>query len=60
VVAKKLQREITLMDSMPIEVILDHLKIMYDEKMPFNKYLGLKIDSLSIDSVVVRIDMRKN
>ena len=45
---------------MPIEVILDHLKIMYDEKMPFNKYLGLKIDSLSIDSVVVRIDMRKN
>ena len=26
--------------------------------MPFNKYLGLKIDSISTEGVVVRIDMR--
>jgi len=26
--------------------------------MPFNKYLGLKIDSISKEGVVVRIDMR--
>ena len=46
------------MDSIPIEVILDQLKIVYEEKMPFNKYLGLKIDSISTEGVVVRIDMR--
>lgn len=46
------------MDSIPIEEILDHLKTAYEEKMPFNKYLGLKIDSISTSGVVVRIDMR--
>lgn len=47
-----------LMDSLPIHVLLDHLKTVYEEKMPFNKYLGIKIDSLSVEGVVVRIDMR--
>jgi uncharacterized protein (TIGR00369 family) len=47
-----------IMDSIPIDVILEHLKIVYEEKMPFNKYLGLKIDSISRDGAVVRIDMR--
>lgn len=46
------------MDSLPIDVILEHLKIVYEEKMPFNKYLGLKIDSISTDGAVVRIDMK--
>ena len=45
------------MDTIPIEILLDHLKIFYEEKMPFNKYLGLKIDSITTDGVVVRIDM---
>ena len=46
------------MDSLPTEVILDNLKNIYEEMMPFNKYLGLKIDSISTEGVVVRIDMR--
>ena len=46
------------MDTIPIEILLDLLKIFYEEKMPFNKYLGLKIDSITTDGVVVRIDMR--
>ncbi|HNY50372.1 MAG TPA: thioesterase family protein [Smithella sp.] len=46
------------MDSLPTEVILDNLKNIYEEMMPFNKYLGLKIDSISKEGVVVRIDMR--
>ncbi|MEN6422420.1 MAG: thioesterase family protein [Smithella sp.] len=46
------------MDSIPIEVMLEQLKIVYEEKMPFNKYLGIKIDSLSTEGVVVRIDMK--
>jgi uncharacterized protein (TIGR00369 family) len=46
------------MNTIPIETILEQLKIAYEEKMPFNKYLGLKIDSITTDGVVVRIDMR--
>jgi uncharacterized protein (TIGR00369 family) len=47
-----------MMDSIPIEEILNYLKAVYEEQMPFNKYLGFKIDAMSIDGVVVRIDMR--
>jgi acyl-coenzyme A thioesterase PaaI-like protein len=46
------------MDTIPMEILLDNLKIIYEEKIPFNKYLGLKIDSITADGVVVRIDMR--
>lgn len=46
------------MNSIPMEVILESLRIVYEEQMPFNKYLGLKIDSISKDGVVVKIDMR--
>lgn len=46
------------MNSISMEVILDSLKIVYEEQMPFNKYLGLKIDSISTEGVVVRVDMR--
>ncbi|MGA2781521.1 MAG: thioesterase family protein [Smithella sp.] len=46
------------MDTIPMEILLDNLKIIYEEKIPFNKYLGLKIDSITTDGVVVRIDMR--
>jgi uncharacterized protein (TIGR00369 family) len=46
------------MNTVPIETILEQLKIAYEEKMPFNKYLGLKIDSINLEGVVVKIDMR--
>jgi uncharacterized protein (TIGR00369 family) len=46
------------MDTIPMEILLEHLKIIYEEKMPFNKYLGLKIDSITPGGVIVRIDMR--
>jgi uncharacterized protein (TIGR00369 family) len=46
------------MDSIPMELILNELKTVYEERMPFNKYLGIKIDSISTEGVVVRIDMR--
>lgn len=47
-----------MMNSVPIETILEQMKIAYEEKMLFNKYLGLKIDSISLEGVVVKIDMR--
>lgn len=47
-----------MMESISKEVILDLMKVIYEENMPFNKYLGIKIDSISTDGVVVRIDMR--
>ncbi|PKN51252.1 MAG: hypothetical protein CVU55_12505 [Deltaproteobacteria bacterium HGW-Deltaproteobacteria-13] len=47
-----------MLDAIGIEEILNYLKIIYEEQMPFNKYLGIKIDSISPGGVVVRIDMR--
>jgi uncharacterized protein (TIGR00369 family) len=52
------EADVDLMDTIPMETILEYLKIVYEEKMPFNKYLGIKIDSMTLDGVVVRIDMR--
>lgn len=46
------------MPGIPIETILSQLKIAYEERMPFNKLLGIKIDSITPDNAVVRIDMR--
>jgi uncharacterized protein (TIGR00369 family) len=46
------------MENLPIDVFLEHLKTVYEEQMPFNKYLGLKIDSISTKGVVVSIEMR--
>lgn len=46
------------MENLPIDVWLEQLKVVYENQMPFNKYLGLKIDSLSTKDVVVSIDMR--
>lgn len=46
------------MESIPIEIILEQMKIVYEEQMPFNKFLGIKIDSMTTDGAVVRIDMR--
>jgi uncharacterized protein (TIGR00369 family) len=46
------------MDSIPIELLMNELRTVYEERMPFNKYLGIKIDSISTEGVVVRIDMR--
>ncbi len=40
-----------------IEKILRMLTYVYDEKMPFNRYLGIRVDSLTLDKVVVRTDM---
>jgi uncharacterized protein (TIGR00369 family) len=47
-----------MLDSIRIEEILKQLKIIYEERMPFNKFLGIKIDSISIEDVVLKIDMR--
>lgn len=48
------------MDSIQLEELHEHLKTIYEEKMPFNKYLGIKIASLSGDGAVIRIDMRND
>ncbi|WP_051284087.1 thioesterase family protein [Desulforegula conservatrix] len=37
--------------------ILPVLKSVYEKKMPFNKHIGLKIDTLTPDETIMRIDM---
>ena len=39
--------------------MLTSLKGMYEEKMPFNRLLGIRIDSLTPANVTVSIDMRE-
>jgi uncharacterized protein (TIGR00369 family) len=46
------------MPDIPIETILQQLKIAYEERMPFNKLIGIKIDSITPDNAFVRIDMK--
>ncbi|MCX5849390.1 MAG: thioesterase family protein [Deltaproteobacteria bacterium] len=46
------------MDTKAMEMMFENLKPIYEKMIPFNKYLGIKIDSISTNGVVVRIDMR--
>jgi uncharacterized protein (TIGR00369 family) len=45
-------------DVPPVETLLGLLQHFYEETMPFNKLIGIKIESLSLQRTVVRIDMR--
>jgi len=42
-----------------LEPILNLLKDVYENQMPFNKVLGIKILSLELDKVCVRVDMKE-
>ncbi len=52
------QQTVDIKDSETIKKILGMLSYVYDEKMPFNKYLGIRVDSLDLEKVVVRTDMQ--
>ncbi|MCV6637962.1 thioesterase family protein [Candidatus Albibeggiatoa sp. nov. NOAA] len=41
-----------------LDQLLNRLLGAFEEKMPFNKLLGLKIESLHLEEVRLRIDMR--
>lgn len=43
-----------------LEKMLEMLKEIYEETLPFNRLLGVKVVSLSLDDVQVRIDMRQD
>ena len=42
-----------------VPVVLSNLKRIWEEDMPFNKFLGVKLVSLDIGDVCVRIDMKE-
>ena len=44
---------------MKIEEMLKQLQHIYENMMPFNKLLGIKISNLTPDETLVRIDMRE-
>lgn len=45
-------------DSANFRKILDYCRRWYDEKIPFNRVLGFKVDSFEGDAVCVKFDMR--
>ncbi len=42
-----------------IAALLELICEVYEERLPFNKVLGLKVDSLSEDKVCVKFDMKQ-
>lgn len=42
-----------------IKLYLDMLCDIYNERMPFNRYLGVRVDSLSLEKACVAIEMRE-
>ncbi len=42
-----------------IEKVIAALKPIYEEKLPFNKLLGLTIESMSVEHTVIKIAMRE-
>ena len=44
---------------MKLQEALDLLKEIYEQRMPFDRLLGIKVVELSLEKVLVRIDMRE-
>ncbi len=47
-------------ESYDLESMLTLMKDVYENHMPFNKLLGVKIVTLELDDICVRIDMRED
>lgn len=43
---------------MPTEKLLQLLKEITEEKIPFNKLIGMKIETLDLDKIEIRFEMR--
>ena len=42
---------------MPTEKLLQLLKEITEEKIPFNKLIGMKIETLDLDKIGIRLEM---
>ncbi|MFZ0613677.1 MAG: thioesterase family protein [Desulfobacterales bacterium] len=40
------------------EMQMQYLKVMYEQRIPFNKILGFEVETLEVEKVVVRVAMR--
>jgi uncharacterized protein (TIGR00369 family) len=50
-------RQVISMSNVPAETFFGMMKHFYEETMPFNKLIGVKIESISFQKTIVRIDM---
>lgn len=48
-----------MVEKMNLQEVLDQLKGIYETQMPFNRLLDIHIDSLTPESIEVRINMRE-
>jgi uncharacterized protein (TIGR00369 family) len=48
------------MGTINYEEVFTILKSVYEENMPFNKLLGIKIEEMSLERVSVTLDMKEN
>lgn len=48
-----------VLEKMDLQETLNQVKIIYENQMPFNRLLGIRIDSLTPTDIKVRLDMRE-
>lgn len=46
-------------NNLSLQQMLDMLGNIYQEQMPFDRLLGIKVEKITSDDVIVRIDMRE-
>jgi uncharacterized protein (TIGR00369 family) len=54
-----LNTKLDMSDENVLSKVMRILEIVYNEQMPFNKYLGIEVQSISLSQIVNRIDMKK-
>lgn len=48
------------MSNVPVDEVLEALKRVYEESVPFNKLIGMKIETVSFEKTIFKIQMRED
>ncbi len=54
-----LEMKLDFSDDNVMKAMMETMRDVYDIKVPFNKFIGLKIDSIDVNKLDVRIDMKE-
>jgi len=54
-----LEMKLDFSDDDVMKAMMETMREVYDIKVPFNKFIGLRIDSVDVNKLTVRIDMKR-
>jgi uncharacterized protein (TIGR00369 family) len=58
-IEKIMEMDMNFSDDFTMIKVMEILRVVYLDLMPFNQIIGIKIDSLTMDEVKIRIDMKQ-